>query len=132
MKKEDKYIMQITTIHKIQNAFDTSMKALKFIWRHAFVLIVFGLLIAAFLIYPAINWLMFFTEFVIALGLDKLKMSFKLTGTYSNSREQMFESARRNMDSSRFGSAAWATNPAMAGSPANSLYNLDNTTTRYT
>ena len=124
--------MQISTVHKFQKALDGTLKVLKFIWRHAFVLIVLGMMIAALLMYPSLDWPMLVTELVIALGLDKLKMKFKPSSRGSNAAmENMFESARRNRDSSNFGSSAWATNPAMAGSPANSLNNLGSTTPKY-
>jgi hypothetical protein len=81
--------------------------------------------------YPAINWPMFFTEFVIALGLDKLKMSFKLANSRSSSSDQMFRCAQEDLNSSSFGSSAWAMNPMQLGSPANHLYNLGYMTTKY-
>ena len=132
MKKEDKCTMQISTVHKFQKALDGTLKVLKFIWRHAFVLTVLGMMIAALLMYPALDWPMLVTELVIALGLDKFKMQFKPSPRGSNvAMENMFEYARRSRDSSNFGSSAWATNPAMAGSPANSLNNLGYMTTNY-
>jgi len=124
--------MQIKTIHKWQYSLDTSKKVVKFVWRHVLTIGVFALLFAAFVMYQAINWPMFSVELIIAIALDKFKMSFKSTNNFHNcAKEQMFESSCRNMDSSRFGSSAWATNPAMAGSPANHLYNLGYNTTNY-
>jgi len=132
MKKEDKYTMQISTVHKFQKAIDGTLKVLKFIWRHAFVLISFGITIQG--IYkgqtPIIEGEALIL--VVALFLDWFKMKFKPSPRGSNvAMENMFESARRNRDSSNFGSSAWAANPAMAGSPANSLNNLGSTTPKY-
>ena len=120
--------MQINTIHKLQYALDTSKKVIKFVWRHALTIGVFALLFAAFVTYPAIDWAMFSVELIIAIALDKFKMSFKPINSINNhAHEQMLESSRRNMDSSNFGSSAWTTNPSMAGSPANHLgYNSTN------
>ena len=98
MKKEDKYIMQITTIHKIQNAFDTSLNALKFIWRHAFVLISLGITIQGICEgkTPIIEGEALI--FTVAAFIDWLKMRLKFSRVHNNSREQMFESARKNRD----------------------------------
>jgi hypothetical protein len=98
--------MQISTVHKIQAVLDSSTKVLKYIWRHVFVLAVFGLLIAAYLIYPAIDWPMFFTELFIAMGLDKFKMKFKPINNGFNPHEQMFESSIRNSED-----FSWKMNP---------------------
>jgi hypothetical protein len=124
--------MQISTVHKFQHILDTSMKVLKFIWRHVLTLSAVGMI--AYGVYHGKTPVISGTSFVfgIAAFIDWFKMQFKFsTGSNNDAREQMFESARRNMDSSRFGSSAWATNPAMAGSPANHLYNLGYTATNY-
>lgn len=115
--------MQITTIHKIQHVLDNSLKVLKFVWRHVLTLIVFGMMLFATIVVGKISWINCGYFYIGAILLDWLKMKFKSTGT-NNAHEQMFESAHRSMDSSRFGSSAWATNPGMIGSPANHLYNL--------
>ena len=124
--------MQIKLIHKLQQALDTSKKVIKFAWRHVFVLASFAITIQG--IYEGKTPILEgeVLAFSIAFFLDWLKTKFKFSGgTCNNAHEQMFESSRRNMDSSRFGSSAWATNPAMAGSPANQLYNLGYSTTNY-
>ena len=127
--------MQISTVHKFQKAqkaLDGTLKVLKFIWRHIFVLISFGITIQG--IYKGQTPIIENEALVlmVALFLDWFKMQLKPSPRGSNvAMENMFESARRNRDSSNFGSSAWATNPAMAGSPANSLNNLGSTTPKY-
>ena len=124
--------MQISTIHKFQKTLDGTLKVLKFIWRHAFVLIVLGM-IAYGVCHgkmPVIRGTSF--VFAIAAFIDWFKMKFKPSPLGNNvATDNMLEYARRNRDSSNFGSSAWATNPAMAGSPANSLNNLGSTTPKY-
>jgi hypothetical protein len=123
--------MQIAVAHKIQHSLSSGLKILKFIWRYIFVFVSFGITIQG--IYegktPIIEGEAIIL--VIAVFIDWLKMQFKFSSNHSSSRDQMFESANNNMDSSRFGSSAWATNPMMAGSPANHLYNLGYMTTKY-
>lgn len=124
--------MQISTIHKLQHALDTSKKVIKFVWRHAFVLADFFIIIQGICEgkKPILEGVLLMLA--IAFLLDWIKMKIKFSGgAYNLAQEQMFESARRNMDSSSFGSSAWATNPAMAGSPANHLYNLGYNSTNY-
>ncbi len=124
--------MQITTIHKLQHVLDTSKKVIKFVWRHAFVLASFAITIQG--IYEGKTPILEgeVLAFSIAFFLDWLKTKIKFSGsTYNHAHEHMIESSRKNMDSSRFGSSAWATNPAMAGSPANHLYNLSYNSTNY-
>ena len=124
--------MQIKTVHKWQNALDTSMKVLKFVWRHLLVLGSFAITIQVICEGHIPSLKGEIICFTIAFSFDWLKMQFKATRSKGNlAQEQMFESARKNMDSSRFGSSAWATNPAMAGSPANHLYNLGYTNNYY-
>ncbi len=133
MKKEDKYTMQISTVHKFQKSLDGALKVLKFIWRHAFVLIVLGMMLSTVSIETA-NWKNIFLTISVAVLVDFLKLKIKISKTHSgfnNAHDQMFEYARRSRDSSNFGSSAWATNPAMAGSPANSLNNLGSTIPKY-
>jgi hypothetical protein len=121
--------MQISKVHKLQYPLDTLIKILKFIWRYALTLSAVGMIIYGVCHgkTPIISGT--FIVLGTATLIDWFKMKLGLSNRNNNSREQMFESARRNMDSSRFGSSAWATNPAMAGSPANHLYNLSYTTT---
>ena len=62
------------------------------------------------------------TVFAIAALLDWFKMQFK-SGNHPNSREQMFESARRSMssdsmDTMRINNPAWNMNPFAPGSSA--------------
>lgn len=87
--------MQIKTVHKLQYALDTSMKVIKFVWRHALTIGVFALLLAAFVIYPAIDWNAFLVELIFAIGLDKFKMQLKSSRNNGNfAMEQMFESSK--------------------------------------
>ena len=109
--------MQIATVQKIQNRIDASLKVLRFVWRHAFVLAVFGMMVAAILI-GRISWENCFYYYVGAALLDWFKMKLKASYCCNSSREQMFQSARRSMDSNHYGSFAWAANPMKTGSPA--------------
>ncbi len=122
MKKEDKCTMQISTVHKFQKALDGTLKVLKFIWRHAFVLIVLGMMIAALLMYTALDWPMLVTEFVIALGLDKFKMKFRPYSRGSNvASENMIDSIRRSRDD-----FSWKMNPLNPMGYSYSTYNSVN------
>lgn len=76
--------MQITTVHKLQHTLDVFIKVLKFVWRHAFTFIVLGMLVAALLMYPAIDWGKFFVELIVAIGIDAAKMKMKLANANSN------------------------------------------------
>lgn len=107
MKKEDNYTMQITTVHKFQKALDGTLKVLKFIWRHAFVLISFGITIQG--IYkgqtPIIEGEALIL--VVALFLDWFKMKFKPSPRGSNvASENMIDSIRRSRDD-----FSWKMNP---------------------
>lgn len=107
--------MQITTIHKLQYALDTSMKVLRFVWRHALTIGVFALLFAAFAMYPAIDWNTFLVELIVAVGLDKFKMQFKASRNNGNlAQEQIFESSKWSR-TTQMGSAWDSYDP---GSPA--------------
>jgi hypothetical protein len=121
--------MKIASARKLQYPLDNLIKVLKFVWRHVFTLSAVGMIIYG--IYQGKTPIISGTFIVLGAAtlIDWFKMKLKFSSRNNNSRGQMFESARRNMDSSRFGSSAWATNPAMAGSPANHLYNLGYTTT---
>jgi hypothetical protein len=123
--------MQISTVRKFQRILDNSIKVLKFVWRHAFVLASFAITIQGICEgkIPIIEGEAII--FAVAVFIDWFKIQFQFSQDNSSSCEQMFESARRNRDSNRFGSSAWATNPVMAGSPANHLSNLGYTTTNY-
>lgn len=115
--------MQIITIHKLQHTLDNSKKVIKFIWRHAFVLGSLAITVQG--IYEGKTPILGgeALAFSIAFFLDWIKTKIKFSGgTYNHAHEQMFESSRRNMDSSRFGSSAWAMNPTQMGSPA---WNMD-------
>ena len=120
MKKEDKYIMQITTIHKIQNAFDTSMKALKFIWRHAFVLIVFGMMVTA-LVIGRISWENCIYLYAFAAFADWCKTPSKSSTVRSVDRDNIFDSARRNRND-----FSWKMNPINPMGYTSHTYNSSN------
>ena len=122
--------MQIATVHKIHHILEISIKTVKFIWRHAFVLASFAITIQVMLEskMPIIE-----NEalvLVIALFLDWFKMKFS-GSSYNGSRGQMIRYAQEELNSSRMGSPAWSRNPMKAGSPANNLYNLGYMTTKY-
>ena len=95
--------MQISTIHKLQHALDTSKKVIKFAWRHALTLIVVGMIVAAVII-GKISWVNSLHFFIGAVFCDWLKMKIMkvikimfINGNSSNGNpamEQMFESAK--------------------------------------
>lgn len=100
--------MQIKHIHKMQTVLDKTIKVAKFAWRHAFVLIVFGMLIAAFVMYQSVDWEIFFIELLIAIGIDKSRAAPFMQRHKNN--EDIFKRARDSFNSSdpyNPGSIAW-------------------------
>ena len=96
--------MQISTIHKLQHALDTSKKVIKFAWRHAFVLASFAITIQIFyegktpvLEGEAIVFsIAFFCDWLKMKIMKVIKIMF-IDGNSSNGNhamEQMFESAK--------------------------------------
>ena len=84
--------MQIATVHKLQRAWDSLIKALQFIWRHAFVLASFGITIHGIsegrtpIVEGAI------LVFAISTFLDWIKMKIKLKHFNANSTYQQSSS----------------------------------------
>ena len=76
MKKEDKYTMQISTIHKFQKALDGILKVIKFIWRHALTLIVLGMMLSVANGASA-NWVNILITLSISQLIDFGKMQIK-------------------------------------------------------
>ena len=109
--------MQISTIHKLQHALDTTMKVLKFAWRHALTLTVVGMIVAAVII-GKISWVNSFHFFIGAVFCDWLKMKIKFSnansGYYNPAMEQMFETSKWSRPT-QMGSAWDSYDP---GSPA--------------
>lgn len=127
MKKEDKYTMQITTVHKFQKVLDGILKVIKFIRRHAFVLIVLGMMLSTVSIETA-NWKNIFLTISVAVLVDFFKLKIKISRSqsgFNNAHKQIFEYARRNRDSSadqmRTGLTSWSTDAYSYGSSA---YNI--------
>ena len=119
--------MQISTIHTFQKALDGTLKVLKFIWRHAFVLIVFGMMLSTVSIETA-NWKNIFLTISVAVLVDFFKLKIKISKTqsdFNNAHDQMFEYARRSRNSSadqiRTGLTSWSTDAYSYGSSA---YNI--------
>src|SRR3989338_2198139 len=90
--------MQIKTVHQLQKILDKTIKGVKFAWRHGFVLIVFGMLIAAFVKYQNVDWKIFFVELFFAIIIDKSKMTFFMQKHTDN--EDIFKRARDSFSSS--------------------------------
>lgn len=101
--------MQIETVHKLQNALDTSMKVLRFIWRHiltliAVTMIIYGICDGKTPIIARVT-----TIFTAVVFIDWIKMKIRLAFTnihYNIAQEQMFDSARRSRDD-----FSWKMNP---------------------
>ncbi len=129
MKNTDQQDMQVKTVHKWQKALDNSTKTVRFLWRHAFVLAAFGLLVTAFLRYPSIDWSTFFIELVIAFVLDRFKNSLR-----PGQGPQLFDRKFGIKDEdwirspSQIGSASWNMNPSI---PGTSAYYAKQNTSRY-
>jgi len=96
------------------------------LWRHAFVLAAFGLLVTAFLRYPSINWSTFCVELIIAFGLDRFKNSLRPSqGPQLFDRKFGMKDDNWNMNPAKMGSAAWNIDPCAPGSSA--YYSRQNT-----
>ena len=122
MKKIDQQDMQVKTVHKMQRALDNSIKTLRFLWRHACVLIMLGMMISVVSLQTA-NWRNILISLAIAGLVDFFKMKIKVGFIKQQPNpitEQMLESQRKYI--------AWSTNPAIMGSPA---YNLSRNTPKY-
>lgn len=78
-------MMQIKTIHKLQRAWDSLIKALQFVWRHAFVLASFGITIQGIFEgrTPIVEGEIL--VFAISTFLDWIKMKIKLKHFNANS-----------------------------------------------
>ncbi len=87
--------MQISTIHKLQHALDTSKKVIKFAWRHAFVLAMIWMLIEILIEGHTPKIEREFVVFAVAAFLDFIKIKIKFTSSNGNcAMEQMFESSK--------------------------------------
>ncbi|MFN6414731.1 MAG: hypothetical protein ACK4V2_03040 [Pseudomonadota bacterium] len=118
MKNIDQQDMQVKTVHKWQNVLDNSIKSVRFLWRHAIILGMLGMMINVIDLHTA-NWRNILISLVIAGLVDffKMKIKIKFSDRYPNTiTAQMIQNQKRYND--------WSTNPGMAGSPANHLYNL--------
>ena len=71
--------MQNNTIHKIQHVLDTSVKVLKFVWRHALTLTLVGMMLFAAIVIGKIAWKNCFYLFIGATFIDWFKMKWKLS-----------------------------------------------------
>jgi len=119
--------MQIKTIHKLQYALNTSVKILKFVWRHLLVFGAIGLTIQVICegYIPNLKG----TLFVLAISIfvDWFKMQFKASGNNDNlAQDQMFESARRSRDD-----FSWRMNPMNPLNPMGYTYHTSNYTSNY-
>ena len=86
--------MQINTIHKLQYTLDTSVKILKFFWRHLLTLIVIGMMFNTVHISTA-NWKNILITLVITAFIDRVKAKIRFTGSnYNPGQDQMFESSK--------------------------------------
>ena len=119
--------MQISTVHKFQKALDDTLKVLKFIWHHAFVLIVLGLMLNTVSIETAI-WKNIFLTISVAVLVDFFKLKIKISknqSSFNDTHDQMFKYARRSRNSSanqiRTGLTSWSTDAYSYGSSA---YNI--------
>ncbi len=108
--------------HKIMRSI---IKTLKFIWRNAFILFFFGLLIKAFIDGP-VCWKKCLYVYVGAALLDMIKMRFRQqsTNTASSAYTIATNYGKNELNPSNFGSCAWMSNPTQIGSPAYNLNNL--------
>jgi hypothetical protein len=124
MKNIDQQDMQVKTVHKMQKVLDDSIKTLRFLWRHACVLVMLGMMVSVVSLQTA-NWRNILISLVIAGLVDFFKMKIKIRFTAQQPNpitEHMLESQRKYI--------AWSTNPAIMGSPA---YNLSRRNTpKYT
>lgn len=121
MRNTDQQDMQVKTVHKWQKALDNSIKTMRFMWRHAIVLGMLGMMINIVSLQTA-NWRNIFISLVIAGLVDffKMKIKIKFSNQHNNViTEQMLERRRRYI--------AWSTNPGIVGSPA---YNVLNNSTK--
>lgn len=103
--------MQIKTVHQLQNILDKTTKAVKFAWRHAFVLIVFGMLITDFVKYQNVDLGIFFIELLFAIIIDKSKMA-------PNRVKKDFITPMHPSNSFTPGTIAYEINPFAIGSTA--------------
>ena len=114
--------MQISTVHKFQKALDGTLKVLKFIWRHAFVLLVLGM-IAYGVCHgkmPVIRGTSY--VFAIAAFIDWFKMKFKPSPRGNNvATDNMFDTIRRSRDD-----FSWKMNPLNPMGYAYSTYKSGN------
>ncbi len=55
MKNTDQQDMQVKTVHKWQKALDNSTKTVRFLWRHACVLVMLGMMVNIVSLQTA-NW----------------------------------------------------------------------------
>ena len=69
--------MQITTVHKLQHAWDSFIKALQLVWRHALTLIVVGMMFHV-VRFSTANWRNIIITLFVTHLLDWAKMKIKL------------------------------------------------------
>ena len=118
MKKNHQKDMQVATVHKWQKALDNSLKTVRFLWRHAIVLSMLGMMIKIVDLQTA-NWKNIFISLVIAALVDFFKMKIKHSNHYNGTNNRIFKiDDNWNMNPAKMGSAAWNIDPCAPGSSA--------------
>lgn len=123
MKNINQQDMQVKTVHKMQKVLDDSIKTLRFLWRHACVLVMLGMMVSVVSLQTA-NWRNILISLAIAGLVDffKMKIKIKLSSQKHSHNEiasKTFESYKKYI--------AWSTNPGIMGSPAYNLANMKTT-----
>jgi hypothetical protein len=123
MKNIDQQDMRVKTVHKWQKALDNSIKSARFLWRHAIVLGMLGMMINVIDLHTA-NWRNILISLVIAGLVDFFKMKIKIKffrqkHGHNEIAAKTFESYKKYI--------AWSTNPGIIGSPAYNLANMKTT-----
>lgn len=118
MKRNDKHTMQIAAVHRIQKVLDNSIKTMRFLWRHAIVLGMLGMMIKVVDLHTA-NWKNILISLVIAGLVDFFKMKINISSGYNGANNRIFKiNDDWSMNPAKMGSAAWNIDPCAPGSSA--------------